>query len=123
MRCGAGGYVLKNIEPDELVQTILHIAQGGVIVSPLVAGKLLGEFKRLGDESQKKPDQAAEDALSPREAEVLQLLAQGVTNRQIAESLVISENTVKTHLRNIMEKLHLANRSQAAVYAARKAGL
>lgn len=120
IRFGARGYILKNIEPEELIQSIFHIAQGGVIVSPLVATKLLNEFKKLGDETEKKVGEAADGVLSPREGEVLQFLAQGATNKQIADSLVISENTVKTHLRNIMEKLHLANRSQAAAYAVKK---
>lgn len=120
MRFGARGYILKNIEPEELIQAIFHIAQGGVIVSPLVATKLLNEFKKLGDETEKTVGQAADEVLSPREGEVLQLVAQGATNKQIADSLCISENTVKTHLRNIMEKLHLVNRSQAAVYAVKK---
>ncbi len=115
MKFGAKGYLLKNTEPEELIPAILHIAQGGVIVSPLMATKLLTEFKdiRAGVER----ESAQEDVLSPREGEVLQLVAQGATNKKIGDSLFISENTVKTHLRNIMEKLHLANRSQAAAYA------
>ncbi|MBN1643517.1 MAG: response regulator transcription factor [Dehalococcoidales bacterium] len=121
MRFGARGYILKNVEPEELVRNIFHIAQGGVIVSSLVATNLLDEFKRLaGETAEKKASAAIEKVLSPREEEVLQLVAKGATNKQIADSLTISENTVKTHLRNIMEKLHLANRSQAAAYAAKK---
>ena len=121
MRCGARGYMLKNVEPDDLVQTIIHISQGGVIVSPLMASKLLNEFKKLGDGTEKIAEKPDDEVLSPREDEVLQLVAQGATNKQIADTLIIAESTVKTHLRSIMEKLHLANRSQAAVYAAKKA--
>ncbi len=117
MKFGARGYVLKNTEPDELIHAILHIAQGGVIVSPLMATKLLTEFKDLTAGVEKESIQEADSDLSPREGEVLQLVAQGASNKKIADSLFISENTVKTHLRNIMEKLHLANRSQAAAYA------
>ena len=117
VKFGAKGYILKNTEPEELIQAILHITQGGVIVSPIMATKLLTEFQGLEAEGKKEAIQETESNLSPREGEVLQLVAQGATNKQIADSLFISENTVKTHLRNIMEKLHLANRSQAAAYA------
>lgn len=82
-----------------------------------MATKLLAEFGTSEVEVQQKAPQKADVALSPREAEVLQLVSQGATNKTIADSLFISENTVKTHLRNIMDKLHLANRSQAAAYA------
>lgn len=117
MRFGAKGYILKNTEPEELIQAVLQIAQGEVIVSPLMAAKLLDEFKSPEALVEKKAAQELDVALSPREGEVLQLVAQGATNKGIADSLFISENTVKTHLRNIMEKLHLVNRSQAAAYA------
>jgi DNA-binding NarL/FixJ family response regulator len=120
MKFGATGYILKNTEPEELIQAIHHIAQGGVLISPAMAAKLLNEFKDAGAETQHRPVLDAEADLSPREEEVLRLVAQGATNREIAESLFISENTVKTHLRNIMDKLHLANRSQAAAYAVQK---
>jgi DNA-binding NarL/FixJ family response regulator len=120
MKFGATGYILKNTEPEELIQAIFHIAQGGVIISPLMATKLITEFKDLGTGVERKPAQEAEANLSPREDEVLRLISQGATNKEIADSLFISENTVKTHLRNIMDKLHLANRSQAAAYAVKK---
>jgi len=117
IKFGAKGYVLKNTEPEELIHSILHIAQGGVIVSPLMAAKLLSEFKELSTGAKAESAPGVEAELSPREGEVLQLVAQGASNKRIADSLFISENTVKTHLRSIMEKLHLANRSQAAAYA------
>lgn len=120
MKFGAKGYLLKNTEPDELVHAIFHISQGGVIVSPIMATKLLTEFRKPEARVEEKSAQKAEATLSPREGEVLQLVAQGATNKQIADSLFISENTVKTHLRNIMEKLHLANRSQATAYAVKR---
>jgi len=120
VKFGAKGYILKNTEPEELIHAIFHIARGGVIVSPLMAAKLLDEFKDLTAGVERKSAQEADAAISPREGEVLQLVAQGATNKEIADSLFISENTVKTHLRNIMEKLHLANRSQAAAYAVRR---
>ncbi len=118
IKFGAKGYILKNTEPAELVQAIIHTANGEAIVSPVMATKLLAEFRT----EEEKPKRKEASGLSQREGEVLQLVAQGASNKDIASSLFISENTVKTHLRNIMEKLHLANRSQAAAYAAR-AGL
>lgn len=120
IKFGATGYILKNTEPEELVQGIYHIAQGGVIISPVMATKLLTEFKDSTAGAQAKVPADEEANLSPREDEVLRLVAQGATNREIADSLFISENTVKTHLRNIMDKLHLANRSQAAAYAVKR---
>ena len=120
IKFGATGYILKNTEPEELVQAIHHIAQGGVIVSPMMAAKLLAEFRGLGTDAMVKKTAEEEDNLSPREDEVLRLVSQGATNKEIADSLFISENTVKPHLRNIMDKLHLANRSQAAAYAVKR---
>ena len=117
VKFGATGYLLKKTEPEELIHGIINIAQGGVIISPLMAGKLITEFKDLAAGVEEKSTEEADADLSPREGEVLQLVAQGATNKEIADSLYISENTVKTHLRSIMEKLHLANRSQAAAYA------
>ncbi len=120
VKFGARGYLLKKAEPEELVQAIRHIAQGGAMVSPLMATKLLAEFQDLSTGVDRKPVEEVNADLSPREGEVLQLVAKGATNREIADALFISENTVKTHLQNIMEKLHLANRSQAAAYAVEK---
>jgi len=120
VKFGARGYILKNAEPEELTHAIFHIARGGVIISPLMATKLLTEFKDLSAETERESVHQADAVLSPREGEVLQLVATGATNKEIGESLFISENTVKTHLQNIMEKLHLANRSQAAAYAVEK---
>jgi len=120
VKFGARGYILKNTEPEELIHAIFQIAQGGVIVSPLMATKLLTEFKDLSAGVEREPIPGTDTDLSPREGEVLQLVAQGAPNKKIADSLFISENTVKTHLRNIMEKLHLANRSQAAAYAVQR---
>jgi DNA-binding NarL/FixJ family response regulator len=120
LKYGATGYLLKRTEPEELIMSITNIAHGGVIVSPMMARKLLTEFKGLTSEVATVSPEESEADLSPREIEVLKLVAQGSTNREIADSLFISENTVKTHLRSIMEKLHLANRSQAAAYAVQR---
>ncbi len=120
VKFGARGYLLKKAEPEELVHAIISVAEGGVMVSPLMATKLLAEFNDRTASVEKEPIGQPEAKLSPREGEVLQLVAKGATNKEIADSLFISENTVKTHLQNIMEKLHLANRSQAAAYAVKK---
>ena len=88
-----------------------------------MATKLLTEFQSLNIGVEQKVAREDTSELSPREGEVLQLVAQGATNKEIADSLFISENTVKTHLRSIMEKLHLATRRQAAAYAVSKASL
>jgi len=120
VKFGARGYILKSSEPEELVQAIFRVAQGEVIISPLMASKLLAEFKNLTVGVERKPIEKENADLSPREEDVLQLVARGAPNKEIADSLFISENTVKTHLRSIMEKLHLANRSQAAAYAVKR---
>ena len=120
LKFGATGYLLKKAEPEELVQAIFKIAQGGVIISPLMATKLLTEFKDLTAVVERESVDKANANLSPREIEVLQQVAQGATNKEIADSLFISKNTAKAHMHSIMEKLHMANRSQAAVYAVKK---
>lgn len=120
VKFGARGYLLKKVDPDELVSAISGIAQGGVIISPLMATKLLIDFNELKSGIQHTTVEKEQAQLSPRESEVLQLVAKGMTNKEIGEVLFISENTVKTHLQNIMDKLHLANRSQAAAYAVEK---
>ena len=115
MGAGAKGYLLKNARSAELVRAVRHIADGGVMVSPAMASILLTQLSAFGG----GPPVGGDAKFSRRETEVLELLAEGGTNKEIGASLFISENTVKTHLRNIMEKLHLAKRSQAAAYAIR----
>ncbi len=114
IKAGARGYLLKDASPEDLVQAVLYIAKGGVIISPAMASKLLADFQVPTAEQQDT------SGLSQREQGILGKVSQGATNKEIAAALFISENTVKTHLRNIMDKLHLANRSQVAAYAARK---
>lgn len=111
---GAQGYILKNTQPEELYRYIEGAFAGEAPVSGRMAAKMLGEFVRP---SAQPADEIPEERLSERESEVLTCLADGMTNRQIAERLVISENTVKKHLRNILAKLHLQNRVQAALRA------
>ena len=115
LKAGARGYLLKDEDPEQIVQAINYVARGGTIVSPTMAAKLLKEFKA----QQSKAAGEHDSSLSRREREVLGLVAQGANNKQIASELFISENTVKTHLRNIMERLHVAKRTQAVAYAIR----
>jgi len=114
IQAGALGYLLKNTEPEELVRAIKRVHKGQVSLSPAIAQKVLGEISRRSDQP------LTSDPLTGREAEVLGLLARGLANRQIAEELVISEATVRTHVGNILSKLHLASRTQAALYALRE---
>ena len=118
IKAGARGYLLKDDAPEQIVQAIPYVASGGTITFPRMASKLLDEFKRPQHST------ATEElsSLSEREQEVLRLVAQGESNKEIANQLMISANTAKTHLRNIMDKLHLANRTQAAAFAT-KTGL
>ncbi len=118
LKSGAQGYLLKNVQPEVLVSSLRGVSFGETPISPKMAPKILQEFARLSNES--NFDSAAEP--TPREKEVLVLVAKGATNKEIAATLSIAENTVKNHLRNIMEKLHLQNRAEAAAFAVR-AGL
>jgi NarL family two-component system response regulator LiaR len=111
IKAGALGYILKDSGPAELVQAIHQVYQGQPSLEPSIALKLLQE---LSHPSQRPP---TPEPLSEREMEVLRLLAQGKSNREIAEQLVIAELTVRTHVSNILGKLHLASRTQAALYA------
>lgn len=108
---GAQGYLLKNMEPEYWLDYIVSIAQGEAPISRVLAGKILQEF---AGQKQAVP---ADSRLSEREKEVLQLISQGLGNKEISEQLFISESTVKNHLRNILDKLHLQNRMQLIAFA------
>ena len=114
---GASGYLLKDSSIDEVAQAIRVVADGQSLISPSMAIKLLDEFKQM---SRSDRQQVPTPRLTDRELEVLKLVAQGLNNREIAKRLFISENTVKNHVRNILEKLHLHSRMDAAMYALRK---
>ena len=114
IKLGAQGYLLKDLEAYQLFDMLDGIQQGSAPLSGGIAAKILKEFKHAPSESDSV---AMVESLSNRELAVLELLVAGESNKEIAEALVISENTVKTHLSNILAKLHLNNRIQAAVYA------
>lgn len=112
---GAKGYLLKNLEPQDLFDRLTGIYEGESPISGVMATKILDEFKQPQRHTQ--DDAQPVDALTPREIEVLEQVVLGKTNKDIAAVLNITENTVKIHLRNILEKLHAQNRIQAAVHA------
>lgn len=119
IKAGAQGYLLKNIKPEELFELLRGVARGEAPLSRLMASKILREFARSAVHP--APIEARpESQLTAREKEVLQLVTDGLSNHEIADRLVITENTVKNHLRNILAKLHLENRVQAAAYAVRE---
>lgn len=114
IKAGAMGYHLKDSSPETLIDAIRQVSQGVAALHPSIAKKILEDLHA----SEKQP--LAEEALTQREVEVLRLIAHGVENREIAGELVISEATVRTHVSNILGKLHLASRTQAALYALRE---
>ncbi|MBN1371391.1 MAG: response regulator transcription factor [Anaerolineaceae bacterium] len=116
LKAGAVAYVLKDMKMDKLADVITRVVKGETILHPLVAERVL---KNLRGESGNDEDALTGD-LTDREMEVLKLIANGLSNNQIAEKLVITENTVKGHVSNILSKLHLLDRTQAAVYAWKK---
>jgi DNA-binding NarL/FixJ family response regulator len=115
VRSGARSYLAKSISLDDLESAIQTIASGGTVVSPHLAHRLLEEFAHLARDTKGAPKET--EHLTAREREVLELVARGASNKEIANRLVIAENTVKVHLRNILDKLQLRNRQQAAALA------
>jgi DNA-binding NarL/FixJ family response regulator len=119
IKAGANSYLLKEVSVEEVPEAIRAVVQGQSLISPSMASKLLNEYTSLArraDEKQQYPT----PALTQRELEVLKLVAKGQSNREIGDELYISENTVKNHVRNILEKLHLHSRMEAVIYAVRE---
>jgi DNA-binding NarL/FixJ family response regulator len=119
IKAGASGYLLKEIPIEEVADAIRSVWAGQSRISPSMASKLLNEFAAMTKASGDKPE-VPSPRLTDREMEVLKLVAKGMNNRDIAKELYISENTVKNHIRNILEKLHLHSRMEAVVYAVRE---
>jgi two-component system response regulator NreC len=117
LRAGASGYVPKRAAPDELVSAIRAVSRGEVFLYPSLAGRLVQDYLRRGPAGEGEPPG---DELTPREQEVLTLIAQGFSNNEIADQLVISAKTVDRHRENIMRKLNLHNRVDLVKYALRK---
>lgn len=114
IKAGALGYLLKDAEPEELVAAIHQVYRGEPSLPPNIARKLLREIRQSPAQQQTSPD-----PLTERELEVLSLVAKGLDNEAIASSLTVTEVTVRTHISHILDKLHLANRVQATLYALR----
>jgi NarL family two-component system response regulator LiaR len=115
LQAGGRGYILKDDDPDTMLRAIRAVAHGESLLGPTIAQKVMRQFSALpGAQSPITCD------LTPRELEVLKLIAEGLPNRQIAEELVITEKTVKNHINNIFSKLHFNDRSQAILYAIRE---
>jgi len=114
IKAGAMGYLLKDASPQKILKSIRDVFQGETSIEPRLAQKLMREIQRTSDSP------PTEEPLTVREMEVIRLIAEGLSNQEIAERLVISERTVRTHVTNILGKLHLANRTQAALYALRE---
>jgi len=114
VRAGAAGYLLKDVEPQELIEAIRRVHAGESLLHPTVAAKLVHEFQR------REPQTSAVADLTEREVQVLQEIARGRSNKEIALELGVADKTVKTHVSNILQKLRLADRTQAALYAVRE---
>src|SRR3990172_2399061 len=117
IKCGAHGYLAKKIEPGELFEMLRGVSRGEAPISRSTAAKILKEFAEQASRGREEP---AEEKLSLKEREVLELVTRGLTNKEIGNKLGITENTVKNHLKNILDKLHLENRVQAATFALKK---
>jgi DNA-binding NarL/FixJ family response regulator len=121
LRAGALGYLLKDVSGHDLAEAVRTVAAGGVLIEPSVARKVVTEFARMASPA-RPPDAGLADPLSEREQEILQLLAQGLSNREIAERLVLAPGTVKNYVTTILQKLGVRDRTQAALRA-RELGL
>lgn len=119
VKAGATGYLLKDADSTQIAKAIRAIAHGESLIHPTVASKILTEFSLLAEGKGRKPGRLEHD-LTDREITVLRLVAEGKTNKEIANDLDLSEKTVKNHVRNIFHKLHVYDRTQAAIHAIRK---
>jgi NarL family two-component system response regulator LiaR len=115
LQAGGRGYILKEDDPETMLRAIRAVAHGESLLGPTIAQKVMRQFSGVPDKQT-----PLYDDLTPRELEVLKLIAQGLANKEIAEELTISEKTVKNHINNIFSKLHINDRSQAMLYAIRK---
>jgi len=115
LQAGASGFLLKDTPPEQLAAGIRHVAAGDALLAPSVTRRLIEEFARTGPP--RRPAPAGLDELTPRELEVLRLVARGLSNAEIAEALVLGDTTVKTHVTHVLAKLGLRDRVQAVVLA------
>jgi DNA-binding NarL/FixJ family response regulator len=121
IKAGANGYLLKNVRPEQLFEDLRGVMRGEAPIAPAVASKLLAALRTGGIPTRGQVGPAPHDTvLTRRESEILMLVADGLSNKEIANELTITEGTVKNHVHNALEKLHLTNRVQAAAYAVRQ---
>ena len=120
IRNGAHGYLLKDLRPEQLYDMLRSVMRDETPLSPVMAGRLLNEFRGQERVRTPTPDTPEGPALTRREIEILQLVADGLSNKEIGTELSITEGTVKNHVHNALEKLHLENRIQAAAYVVRQ---
>ena len=116
LRAGASGFLLKDVQPAQLAEAIRVVASGEALLAPSITRRLLDRFAATIEASERKPP-AELDSLTPRELEILRLIAGGLSNAEIAAKLVVGETTVKTHVSSVLRKLHLRDRVQAVVLA------
>jgi two-component system nitrate/nitrite response regulator NarL len=122
IKAGANGYLLKNVRPEQLFEDLRGVMRGEAPIAPAVASKLLEALRTGGipPRGGQAAAPASDQILTRRESEILQLVSSGLSNKEIANELTITEGTVKNHVHNALEKLHLTNRVQAAAYAVRQ---
>jgi two-component system NarL family response regulator len=120
LKSGASGYVLKSSRASELLSHLGQLAAGQAALSPGLAERVLGEFARMGRQLESNPEQVEETAdLTPRQREILTLIVRGMTYEEMGKTLCLSERTIRYHVEEIIQRLHLENRSQVIAYAAR----
>jgi len=119
IRFGAHGYLLKNLRPEQLYELIRAVMRDETVLSPAIAGRLLREFREHPEGRRVSTPSAPEPSLTAREIQIMQLVADGLSNKEIGVRLSITEGTVKNHVHNALEKLQLENRIQAAAYVVR----
>jgi DNA-binding NarL/FixJ family response regulator len=119
VKSGAQGYLLKTIRSQDLLELLRGAIRGEAAITPTLGGRMLEEFRRLSQQAPQLPDHEAA-ALTQRERDVLTLVAEGAADKEIAESLCVSIHTVKSHMRNILAKLQLGHRHEAALFALRE---
>ena len=118
IKSGASGYLLKSLDADRFFELLSGVAEGEAPISPDLAGKILDEFAQQARKAEAVAELEEEtDSLTSRQIEVLRLVAQGLTNKEIASALFVTEYTIKYHMREILQKLHLRNRAEAIAYA------
>jgi DNA-binding NarL/FixJ family response regulator len=117
LRAGASGFLLKRARPEELLAAVHAVAAGDSLLSPSVTRTVIDRFARIAPDDTPTAEVDGLDELTPREREVLELLARGMSNAEIAAALVVEESTVKTHVKRVLQKLRLRDRVQAVIYA------